>query len=83
MAENTPPSLCIHSMNAENVVLTASAIPTQYAVTDKSAGIDIRNHYAMHTGLVMVDVRALHCFEYIRDIKNENVEEIFQNILVC
>lgn len=61
----------------------ANVLPPPFQLKDDSVGMDIRNHYVMHTGMVKVDLSSLHTFEYIRNIKNENVEELVTNILVC
>ena len=82
MAAQAPPSFSICDMGSERVLRRSSVILPPFELTDASVGMDVRNYYVMHTGMVKVNVTSLHTFEYIRDIKKENVKDIVQNIMV-
>lgn len=82
MSSPAKPSVCICDMVGQTAVLTAGIPPEPLQNVHKIPGLRVRQHYAMHTGMVRVDISRLQTWEYIRDIKEENVQKLFDNILV-
>ena len=82
MTRTVAPSLCICDLDGQTVLRYVENIPTPLSIEEKTVGLDVRKHYAMHTGMVRVNVLDLQSFEYARDIKDEDVEKIVANMLV-
>lgn len=82
MTQSGAPSLCIHDLGSQTVLRYADNVPIPLRIGEKTVGLDVRKHYAMHTGMVLVNVLSLQSFEYVRDIKDENVKDIVANMMV-
>lgn len=82
MTGDNKPSVCVLDMTGEKVIRSAEGPPPE--ITDISAvlGAHVRSTYALHTGTVLVDIAALQKWEYIRDVDDDTVEDLVQNILV-
>lgn len=83
MADPTIPlSICVKDMRGERALLSSNIAPPPLADIGTAVGTAIQQHYTMHTGAVLVDLDALHTWEYLRDIDEGNVEKLVANILV-
>ena len=69
-------------MGKETVLCNADTTLLEMPNLSRAVGVSVRKYYAMHTGMVLVDITALCSWEYVRDITDVNVDRLVKNLLV-
>ena len=79
---STGVSLCIKDMRGQSAVLRAEDVVPPLPDNNDIPGLEVRKHYTMLTGMVLVNLATLHPFPYIRPLDADKVDMLVRNILV-
>ena len=75
-------SLCVRDMQGQRAVLATNAVVQGLPNLSTALAADIINRYALHTGVVMINLSDLQTFEYVRPIDETNVQKLVRSMLV-